>query len=132
MYLVIVGAGPVGDHLVQMALEAGHTAAVIEPDRALAQDVAERQDIRVLEMAIGDESVVAESHLADADAVIATTADDATNLLAMLLAQEVGVERRTSTVNQDSHLAIFRRLGVRVLADPEHLIAEHLLNITER
>lgn len=131
MYVVIVGAGPVGENLVEMALQAGHTAAVVEPDNALAQAVAERHDVRVLEMAIGDETVVDESHLADADAVIATTADDATNLLAMLLAQEAGVERRTSTVNQDGHLAIFRRLGVRVLADPERLIAEHLLNITE-
>ncbi len=131
MYLVIVGAGPVGDNLVAMTLEAGHTVTVIEPDAELAREVAERHDIRVLEMAIGDETVVAESHLTDADAVIATTGDDATNLLAMLLAQEAGVERRTSTVNQDSHLAIFKRLGVRVLADPERLIAEHLLNITE-
>ncbi len=132
MYLVIVGAGPVGNSLVERALEAGHTAAVIEPDPELAEECAERHDVRVLEMAVGAQTVVAESHLAEADAVIATTADDATNLLAMLLAQEAGVERRTSTVNQDIHLAIFKRLGVRVLADPERLIAEHLLNITER
>ncbi|MRH78729.1 TrkA family potassium uptake protein [Spiribacter sp. C176] len=132
MYLVIIGAGPVGNSLVERALEAGHTAAVVEPDATLAQECAEQHDVLVLEMAISAETAAAESHLADADAVIATTADDSTNLMAMLLAQEAGVERRTSTVNQHSHMAIFRRLGVRVLADPERLVAENLLDMTER
>jgi trk system potassium uptake protein TrkA len=40
------------------------------------------------------------------------------------------VETLTSTVNHHAHKALFEKLGVHVLADPEILVAQHLLDMT--
>ena len=131
MVIVVIGAGTVGSSLVERALAGGNNdVIVVEPDQALADACAEQFDVRVLAMDVGDEGFVEESQLSRAEALIATTDDDSSNLMAMLLGQEAGVQTLTSTVNRDSHIAMFRRLGVRVLADPERLVAQHLLDIT--
>lgn len=131
MMIVVIGAAPVGNSLIEQALSStNNDLVVVESDPALADACAEQHDVRVLAMDVGNDAFVEESQLARAEALIATTDDDSTNLMAVLLAQEVGVETLTSTVNRDSHIPIFRRLGVRVLSDPERLVAQHLLDIT--
>ncbi len=130
MDVIVVGAGPIGNSLVERALSAGHDVVMVEPNPDRAGYCAEHFDARVLAMDVGDEAFVDESRLDKAEAVIATTDDDSTNVMAMLLAHEAGVQTLTSTVNHASHLGIFQRLGVRVLADPERLVAQHLLDIT--
>lgn len=130
MNLVIIGAGAIGNSLVERALAGDHNVVMIEPDADAAEQCASQFDVRVLAMGVGDERFVEESRLDHSEALIATTADDSTNMMAMLLGQEAGVAKLTSTVNQNSHIDLFRRLGVRVLADPERLVAQHLLDIT--
>ena len=129
--IVIIGAGPVGTNLIEQALSGtNNELVVVESDPALADACAEQHDVRVLSMDVGDDAFVDESQLARAEALIATTDDDSTNLMAILLAREVGVKTLTATVSRRSHMAMFRRLGVRVLGDPERLVAQHLLDIT--
>lgn len=130
MTLVIVGAGPVGNSLIELALEAGHDVVMIEPDRERAEHAADRHDVRVLNMDIADEEVPTEAGLARAKALIATTTDDSTNLMAVLLGREHEIRTLTSAVNHNAHRRMFERLGVRVLTDPEILVARHLLDIT--
>ncbi len=129
--IVIIGAGPVGINLIEQALSGtNNELVVVESDPELADACAEQHDVRVLSMDVGDDAFVNESQLARAEALIATTDDDSTNLMAILLAKEVGVKTLTATVSRRSHMAMFRRLGVRVLGDPERLVAQHLLDIT--
>ncbi|MDR9432385.1 MAG: TrkA family potassium uptake protein [Spiribacter sp.] len=130
MDLVIVGAGSIGISLVERALAGGHDVVMVEPDAELAEQCASQHDVRVLAMNVGDERFAEESRLDHAEALIATTGDDSTNIMTMLLGQEAAVNTLTSTVNQAVHIDLFRRLGVRVLADPERLVAQHLLDIT--
>ena len=130
MNLVVVGAGTVGDSVIGVALKAGHNITVIEADEKRAGAAAERHDVRVLNGDIADEAMEAEAGLAKADAVIATTGDDSTNLMAMFLAREAGVAVLTSIVNYRSHGPLFEKIGARVLVDPEVLVAEHLFDLT--
>lgn len=130
MTLVIVGAGPVGNSLIELALEAGHDVVMVEPDKARAEHAADRHDVRVLNMDIADEAAPVEAGLDRAKALIATTTDDSTNLMAVLLGREYKVPTLTSAVNHNAHRRMFERLGVRVLTDPEILVARHLLDIT--
>lgn len=130
MNLIILGAGPVGNSLIQLATEAGHDVVMIEPDAERAAHCADRHDVRVLNMDIADEETADEAGLDRADALIATTTDDSSNLMAMFLGRERNVEVLTSSVNHRSHLPLFEKLGVHVLADPEVLVAQYLLNLT--
>jgi trk system potassium uptake protein TrkA len=104
MNLIILGAGPVGSRLVERALAGGHDVVLVEPDETLAEDAAREYDVRVLAMGVGDDRFPEESQLDDAEALIATTADDSVNIMAMLLGQEAGVATLTSTVNQPGHV----------------------------
>lgn len=129
MRLVIIGADTVGLALVGLASNSNHDVVVIEPDPERAEHCADQHDVTVLNIGISDEEVSEESELARADAVIATTMDDSTNLMAMLLAREHEVEKRATVVNLPSHKRMFERLGVDILTDPEFLVAQHLLDL---
>jgi trk system potassium uptake protein TrkA len=64
-----------------------------------------------------------------ADALIATTNDDAANLMAMFLGVECGIETLISIVNQRAHQNMFERLNAHVLVDPEAITARYLYKL---
>lgn len=129
MHLIIVGAGTVGDSLTGLAVKLGHQVALIEEDETRAEAAAERHDARVLHAAIAEADIMTEAGAAEADALIATTGDDSTNLMAMVLGQEWEIDTLISTVGHKHHRRLFDRLGVRTLVDPEVLVAQHLLDL---
>lgn len=129
MYLIVVGAGPVGESLVHLAVEARFDTVLIEEDADRAEAMAEKYDVRVLNAAIGDENIMREADVENADALIAATHDDSSNLMAVILAQQSGVGNVISVVNHEHHEPLFERLGVRVLVHPEVLVARHLLDM---
>lgn len=85
MHIIIVGAGPVGEYLVRLSQEAGHDVVLIESDQDRAEHRAQNHDVRVLNAAIGEEDILDEAGADQADALIATTGDDSTNLMTMVL-----------------------------------------------
>ncbi|MGC1952380.1 MAG: TrkA family potassium uptake protein [Gammaproteobacteria bacterium] len=129
MYLIVIGAGDIGSSLVELALKAGHDVVVIEADKERAEHVAASLDALVLNAAIAEDGIMEEAGAERADAFIATTGDDSTNLMAMFLGQEYGIRRLTSIVNQAHHRRLFERLNVHVLVDPEVIVARHLLDM---
>lgn len=126
MYVVVVGAGPVGRSLARITSEDGHDVVVVEADPEAAETASRELDVRVLNAAITEPELAGEARLDAADAAVATTDDDATNLMAIFMAREAGVERLVSVVNEPEHGVLFERLGAGVLVDPEHIVAEHL------
>jgi len=129
VYLIVIGADPVGESLVRLALEADFDTVLIEEDADSANAMVDKYDVRVLNAAIADENIMQEADAARADAVIAATHDDSTNLMAVILAQQSGVDNVISVVNHQHHQRLFERLGVRVLVHPEVLVARHLLDM---
>lgn len=126
MYIILVGSGPVGDGLLQMALQDGHDVAVIEAEQARAQQTLEAFDCTVIQADLAEGGILEEAKVDRADALIATTDDDAANLMAMFLGAEHGVKNLISVVNHARHQKLFERLGAHVLVDPERIIAQHL------
>lgn len=129
MYLIVVGGGETGASLVEVAVEDGHDVTAIEPDPATAEALAERFDVRVLRASIADGEIMEEAEAERADALVATTADDSANLMAMVLGLEAEVGTLVSIVNDAHHRRLFERLGVHVLLDPEVIVARHLYGI---
>jgi trk system potassium uptake protein TrkA len=129
MYLIIFGAGPVSTFLISTALNEGHEVALIEPDEQLARQALDQYDILVLQSTIGDSDILQEAGAERADALLATTDDDATNLMAMFLGVEQDIGTLISIVNVHSHKGLFERLGVQILLDPEAIIANHLYKL---
>lgn len=128
MYLIIVGAGAIARYLTFLALESGHRVAVIEKDKILARNLLSKYNIKVFEADIAQDGILNEVEADSADAIIATTSDDSTNLMAMFLGQEKGIKILVSMLQNTYNQKQFERLGVHVIAEPERLIARKLLS----
>lgn len=129
MYLIIVGAGPEGSSLIDLAVEEGHEVALIEKDEKQARAVLQKHDIKVFQADIAASEILDEAKAHRADVLIATTSDDSVNLMAMFLGQEYGIKTLVSMVNQQAHQKMFKRLGVQVLVKPEVIIAKQLYRL---
>jgi trk system potassium uptake protein TrkA len=129
MYVIVVGAGTLGSRLVDLLLQDGHDVVVIESDEKVAKEASDRFDAMVLHAHIAHEGIMEEAGAEKADTMVATTDDDSANLMAMFLGVEKEVEALVSVVNVSQHRKLFERLGVRIFADPEIIVARHLFNL---
>jgi trk system potassium uptake protein TrkA len=73
-----------------------------------------------------DKSVLEEAGIDRADAFVATTSDDAVNLMACWLAKRFRVPTIVAIVNQPAHSEFFKEVGVRISENPDELVASRL------
>jgi trk system potassium uptake protein TrkA len=126
MYIIVVGASPEGESFIDLALDKGHRVALIEPNEERARAVLQKHDIGVFHADIAMGGILDEAQANQAEAILAVTADDSTNLMAMVLGQQYQIKSLISMVNEAQHQAMFERLGVKVLVNPETIVAKHL------
>lgn len=129
MYLIVVGAGPEGSSLIEMAFKEGHEVALIETNEERARKVVQNANVSVFQADIAEGGILDEAQAGRADGIIATTRDDAANLMAMFLGKEYGIKSLVSLVNDSQHQKLFQHLGVRIFTDPEVVIAKHLYHL---
>ncbi len=132
MYIIIVGAGAIGTNLIELALKDKQNVAVIERAPQRAEEISRRYDVLVVQADAASAEALKEAHAERADALIATTRDDATNLMAIFLGKEEGIPHLVSTVNHKEHLALFQELGATTMENPEEIVALHLYNSLKR
>ncbi|MGC9529879.1 MAG: potassium channel family protein [Candidatus Bipolaricaulaceae bacterium] len=132
MCLIVVGAGGVGTAPVEIAERDRHNVVIIERDLAKAQAVSQRFDALVLNADAASADTLREAGAERADALIATTRDDATDLMVTLLAGDLGIPSRMAVVNNREHTELFRRLGGNTMENPEVIVAEYLYTAVHR
>ena len=132
MYLIIVGAGSVTKQLISVAKKQGHKVAVIEREADRAREIIQEFDISIFHADITQGKILEEADVNKADAVIATTKDDSVNLMAMIIAKQYGVKHLITLLQEREHQAMFEKLGIQVLSDPEKLIAQKLYSFIDR
>ncbi|TYP93740.1 trk system potassium uptake protein TrkA [Fodinibius salinus] len=126
MYLIIVGAGSIGRRIVELATRDHHEVVVIEADKQTAREMAKEFECRVLHEKATEDDILKKAGIAEADALIATTNDDAVNLTSVLIGRQYGVPRLISSVSDPDHKELFRNLTVDAVADPNRLLGEYL------
>lgn len=131
MYIIVVGAGPEGSSLIDLALKDGHEVALIESNEERARKVLQKHDIKIFQADIAEGGILEEAGADRADALFATTSDDSINLMTMFLGKEFGIKTLVSMVNQGLHKSLFKRIDVHVLVDPEVLIAKQLYQLLQ-
>ncbi len=132
MYMIIVGVGEIGRSLVEIASKGTNDLVVIEENREKAENISREYDLGIYTADAASQDVLLEAGADRADALVATTSDDATNLMVMTLGRELSVPSLVSVVNQSGHSKLFRAQGVNVMEHPEDLVAEHLYNAIQR
>jgi len=132
MFMIIVGAGEIGSSLIKIASRGSNDIVVIESNRDRAEDISRSYDLDVYNTDATSADVLLEAGAERADALVATTSDDATNLMVMSLGREIGVPSLVSVVNNSTHTKLFRAQGANVMENPEEIVAEYLYNAIKR
>jgi len=132
MYIIVVGAGSIGTSLIDIAVKEKNNVVVIDARAERAKEISNRYDITVLGGDATSTETLREAGSERADALIATTSDDAVNLMVVSIAEDLGIPSIVSVVNDPDHAEFFRKLGANVLENPEEVVANHLYNAAKR
>ncbi|QLD90311.1 TrkA family potassium uptake protein [Natronomonas salina] len=132
MYLIVVGAGDIGGPLIDIATRSGNEVVVIEQDDERADLIASEHDCLVLNADATTKETLQEAGAGQADAMISTTDQDATNIMVCLLAKELEIPAVVSVVHNPQHMALFEQIGVNTMENPQQLIAEYLYRAVAR
>ncbi len=122
MRILICGGGSTGRHVAGILAEV-HEVTVI--DRDPERQLAERPNLRFVRGDAADPGVLMRAGARDADALIAVTRDDPTNLtIALLAKRRLGVRATVARVNDPSHRWLFTpEAGVDVAVSTAELVA---------
>lgn len=126
MQIIIVGAGKIGRHIIQFATEDKHDLFVIEKNEERAKKIATDYDCKVIVADATSAEALEEAEAKDADALIATTSDDAVNMLVMMVAKQLEIKHLLTFVADESHQDLFANMDVGTVENPYLLNARHL------
>lgn len=127
---VIVGGGNVGRAIAQR-LEAEKRrvrAKIIERDRSIAETAADMLERTVVLHGDGlSQALLEEANIETADALLAVTNDDKTNLLSSARAKALGVPLVISLVNDPSFVTLMEPLGIDAYINPRATTVSSIL-----
>lgn len=132
VFVIVVGAGRTGSRVIELATGDGHEVVVLEKDPDVASQASTEFDCIVINDDGASREALIEADVEDADALIATTDEDATNLLAMMHGRDFGVPSLVASVNDETNRRLYQQLSVNVVQSPHRLNGEYLYRAVQR
>lgn len=131
MYILIIGAGGIGQKLTEIALRNKDDVVVIEKDKEKCDEFSKKYDAVIINADATVKETLENAEIDKADALVAT-ADDATNLLVISIAKNMGVLSLVSVVNNEESKPMFLEKGANVVGNPNALMAEYMYRALKR
>ena len=126
----IVGAGRVGRYLAVMLENAGYNLKIIDNDKNRCELIGKQlQRSLVLHGDATDKELLVEEGIGQADAVICLTEDDKLNMLAALLAKNLGAERTLVKVGKVDYIPLMEQVGIDATFTPQLITAGTILRM---
>lgn len=133
--VAILGGGMIGLQLAQL-LEAGRSpfsTVLLEKDQERCQELSqELSHTLVLKGDVTDLAFFEEEEIQQADAVVAATGDDRTNMLIAALSRQRGVKKIISEVKDPQYTPVYHTLGIDSVVNPRLVAASQILTLTKR
>ena len=133
--IVVFGGGNIGQFLTQQ-IEAENPSVnikIIEKDKTRAEIAARNLKRSVVLLGdVLDSDILEEANVSSAEAVVAVTNDDETNILAALLAKRQGSARAITLVNSEAYAPLVPDLGIDVVVSPRHITVSTILQHVRR
>ena len=125
--VVIAGGSATGVTVAAVLARLNATVKMVERDRTRARELAARfPDFEVLNGDVTDLALLKAERVAGARSFVAVTGHDETNLMASLLAQELGVPQVVALVDRGETSHLWRRLGLMQVFSPRILAYERV------
>jgi len=111
---------------VEIATKDKNDVVVIDEDEKRCKEIATQYDVLTIVGDATQKSTLEEANAHRANVLIATTSDDADNLMMALTAKELGTRSTVAVVNQEEHVEMFKKANVTMLENPDMTVARHL------
>ncbi len=135
MKIVIIGLGTIGETILKSLAGEGHTVTIIDEDRRVVETLIEKYDVSGVVGNGASLEIQNEANVKEADLVAALTRNDELNILACLVAKNIGVSNTLARVrNPDYRRQIAEMkddLGISVVVNPEWETAEEIFNLID-
>ncbi|MBA4410189.1 MAG: Trk system potassium transporter TrkA [Bacteroidota bacterium] len=133
MKIVIAGAGEVGTHLAKMLSKEKHDIILMDEDSEKLHQISSHIDLLTVTGYANSIRDLQEAGTQDADLFIAVTPFEDRNIVACLIAKDLGAKRTVARVNNGEFLnphnrARFTKFGVDEIIYPENLAAKEIVN----
>ena len=130
--VTIGGGGSTAEALIEHLEGQVARIKVIERDRKRAENLARRYPRHdIIHADATDAAALASEGIGRAEAFVALTGNDETNLMACLLAQELGVGNLTALVQKSETSTLWRKIAVVDVVSPRTLAAERIQNYVD-
>ena len=131
MKVVIVGAGEVGTHLAKMLSKEDHDIVLMDDDTDRLNKLSSQVDLLTITGYANSFKDLKETGIAKADLFIAVTPYEERNIMACILAKDMGAARTVARINNGEYLLDknkekLQNLGVDELIFPESLAGKEI------
>ena len=134
--VLILGLGGVGMHLTKRLSNEGHAVTVIETDPHLIRQASEQLDVRIVSGNSMQLQLWEHARAKQMDLMLAVTNDDATNMMAGLIADKFGIRRKIARVRsldfEKGSLLPAEELKIDLMVHPEELVAKEIERLVLR
>ena len=129
--VVIVGGGEIGYQTARLLEQRGFDPILIEHDEERARWLAENlPQTTVINGDATDQDLLSREDVGRADVLVAALDNDQQNLLATLLAKEMGTARTIAVTNNGDFADLFETVGVDVAVSPREATGEEITRFT--
>lgn len=126
--VMLLGGGRVGLELARMLEREDVQPIIIERSRARCVALAERLDkALVLHGDATDLDLLQQEGVGQADALVAVTSEDETNLLSSLLAKHLGARKVITLLKRSEYIPLVSRVGIDAAVSPRLSTANRIL-----
>ncbi len=128
MDIIVIGLGEVGKYITSVLVGEGHNVTVVDRDANALNRVEEAMDVLAWRGNGASLHGLQETRAASADLLIASSSEDESNILASILAKQMGTRRVIARVSSREHMpaeqgVFYNYFGVDLLISPEMLTA---------
>lgn len=112
MRVTVVGGGQIGESLINILSSKDYQVNMVEKDEARAKDLASSTEATVIKGDGTEINILKDAGLEYADAIIAATGDDKTNLMISEIAKSSKIKKIIARVNEPKNEELFTKLGI--------------------
>jgi trk system potassium uptake protein TrkA len=131
--VVIMGGSSIGQHLAHTLENRGIGVKIIEWNLARCNELAAQlKKTKVVCRDATSRTALEQEHVDRADVFVSCTSDDERNIMASVLAKEVGATQTIAVVHQPDFATLVRKLGVDHAVTPRASLANRVLKLVHQ
>lgn len=133
MKIVIIGMGRLGKTILRNLSKENHTLTIIDEDRTRVESMIEKYDVYGVVGNGASMDIQIEAGVREADLAIVMTSNDELNILACLIAKQLGVKNTVTRVRNPDYrkqiVEIRDYLGISMIINPDRETANEIFSL---